>query len=251
MHNSALKCTRTYTSTLAREVLFCCLNFINAVKNVSVSLIYLLWELLREFISKKITLNTFWLYVFLCLWVLFLPSQPNSFIWFLIMINGVPTNWLVYLQYLIFCNILTGDWETISEIKKSEAKCLTRSVFEDMYGIFAEQWKMFVCKHLCSCEPTPKQLQKKVSEKEKVSELINMFALLLAMSLGVYRRVQLPHIQQREESWMGEGSCWRRKRVPPLVSKTRAGVSGSTTGPLKRGRGEKERKRVFEEGKTQ
>lgn len=55
--------------------------------------------------------------------------------------------------------------------------------------------------------------------------------------------VQLPHTQQREGSWMGEGSCLRRRRVPPPVSKTHVGVSGSTTGQLKQ-EGEKERRMV-------
>lgn len=145
MHNSAwqgaLKCTRTYTSTLARQVLFCCLNFTNAVKNVSVSLIYLLWELLRKFIPKKFTLNTFWLYVFLCLTESFFALSAR--LWFLMMINEVPTNWLFFFTIYL---ILTGYWETISEIKKSEVKCLTLSIFEDMYGI---SWQGRTVKNVC------------------------------------------------------------------------------------------------------
>lgn len=41
-----------------------------------------------------------------------------------------------------------------------------------------------------------------------------------------------PHKLQKEGNWMGEESCWQRRRVPPLVSKTHADGLGSTTGRL-------------------
>lgn len=47
--------------------------------------------------------------------------------------------------------------------------------------------------------------------------------------------VCLPHILQREVSWMEEESCWQRRRALPQVSETHAGVSGNTTAPLQTG----------------
>lgn len=77
---------------------------------------------------------------------------------------------------------------------------------------------------------------------------VNMCALRACVCVGgscmnMWWQVHLPHTQRREGNWMGEGSCWRRRRAPPPVSKTHAGGSGSTTVPLKNKEGDKKRDR--------
>lgn len=53
-----------------------------------------------------------------------------------------------------------------------------------------------------------------------------------------------PHRLQREESWRGAWSCWRRRRAPPLVSTTHAGGWESTAGPLRGRDGGKQQEMV-------
>lgn len=67
-------------------------------------------------------------------------------------------------------------------------------------------------------------------------EHVCVFVSVLEGWMNMCGQVQLPHTRQREGSWMGEGSCWQRRTVPPPVSKTHADGSGSTTAPLKKGR---------------